>query len=174
MTPTTKAWIDKRTRFCPIDAKFLEIGSRDINGHPERRTVFYTGIDLIDGPGVDLIADGNQLPFSDNHFDFVICAETLEHDKAPWLTAKEMFRVCKPGGLAIVTVPGIGFPKHDYPSDYWRFTPDGLSLLFADFDIMECIPDSVEKSVRMFAKKPAPPEKKPVAKRVPPADLYQG
>lgn len=153
MTPTNKAWIDKRTRFCSIDAKFLEVGSRNINGAPERRTPFYTGIDKIAGPGVDLVADGQAIPFPDNSYDFVICAETLEHDTAPWKTSQEIQRVVKVGGLVIVTVPGIGFPRHDFPSDYWRFTTDGLALLFGQLEIMENISDSVEKAVRMFGKK---------------------
>lgn len=153
MTPTNKAWIDKRTRWCPTDARFLEIGSRNINGAPERRTPFYLGMDRIAGDGVDLVGDGHAIPFGDNSFDYCICAETLEHDKAPWETAGEIFRVLKSGGLLIVTVPGIGFPRHDYPSDYWRFTTDGLSLLFERFEIMECINDSAERAVRLFAKK---------------------
>ena len=153
MTPVNKAWIDKRTRWCPTDARFLEVGSRNINGAPERRTAFYTGIDRIPGPGVDIQADGRAIPFQDGCFDYVICAETLEHDETPWLTAKEIHRVVKRGGLVIVTVPGIGFPRHDYPSDYWQFTTDGLALLFKDLDIMECINDSAERAVRLFAKK---------------------
>lgn len=153
MTPTNKAWIDKRTRWCPTDARFLEIGSRNINGAPERRVADYTGIDLIAGPGVDIVASGHSIPFPNNTFDYVVCAETLEHDEAPWLTADEIFRVTKEHGLVIVTVPGIGFPRHDYPSDYWRFTTDGLSLLFKRFEIMECVHDSQEKAVRLFAKK---------------------
>src|SRR5438309_2222825 len=111
MTPTNKAWIDKRTRWCSTDARFLEVGSRNINGAPERRTISYFGIDKILGPGVDLIADGHAIPFNREHFDFVICAETLEHDEAPWETAKEIQRVLKSMGLLIVTVPGIGFPR---------------------------------------------------------------
>lgn len=153
MTPTNKAWIDKRTRWCPTDAKFLEIGSRNINGAPERRSSFYVGIDKIAGDGVDIQADAHEIPFDSDFFDYVICAETLEHDKAPWLTASEIYRVTKINGLLIVTVPGIGFPRHDYPSDYWRFTTDGLRLLFERFEIMECLNDSAERAVRLFAKK---------------------
>ena len=153
MTPTNKAWIDKRTRWCSIDARFLEVGSRDINGAPNRRVLSYYGVDLIRGQGVDIIAAGCQLPFAGDIFDYCICAETLEHDRTPWLTAKEIFRVTKPQGLVVVTVPGIGFPRHDFPSDYWRFTTDGLALLFQDFEIMECVNDSAERAVRMFAKK---------------------
>jgi SAM-dependent methyltransferase len=153
MTPTNKAWIDKRTRWCNSQARILEIGSRDINGAPARRTPYHFGLDLIIGKGVDVRADGHALPFADNYFDFTICAETLEHDAEPWTTAREIYRVAKSGGLVIVTVPGIGFPRHDFPSDYWRFTTDGLALLFKDFEILECVPDAVEKAVRLAAKK---------------------
>ena len=153
MTPANKAWIDKRTRWCSSEARFLEIGSRNINGTPTRRTSNYIGLDRIAGASVDIIGDGNCLPFWSAIFDFVICAETLEHDRAPWLTAREIYRVLREEGLLIVTVPGIGFPRHEFPKDYWRFTVDGLALLFKDFDIMECVNDSVEKAVRLFAKK---------------------
>jgi SAM-dependent methyltransferase len=153
MTPTNKAWIDKRTRWCPTEAWFLEIGSMDINGGPIRRVASYVGIDMRRGRGVDVQALGSMLPFRDGQFEFSICAETLEHDPTPWLTSREIHRVTKTNGLVIVTVPGIGFPRHDYPSDYWRFTTDGLALLFKDFEIMECVNDSAEKAVRLFAKK---------------------
>jgi predicted SAM-dependent methyltransferase len=153
MTLTHKAWIDKRTRWCSSDASFLEIGSMDVNGAPARRTSQYIGIDMRPGKGVDIVANGHALPFGDESFDFVICAETLEHDSAPWLTSKEIYRVTKTGGSIIVTVPGIGFPRHDYPSDYWRFTEDGLAILFSDFQIIECVPDYLEHAVRLFAKK---------------------
>ncbi len=36
-----------------------------------------------------------------------------------------------PGGLVIVSVPFM-FPEHASPSDYWRFTPAALRLLFGD------------------------------------------
>src|SRR5437773_7059848 len=123
MTPANKAWIDKRTRWCSSEAKFLEIGSRDINGSPARRAgCLYIGIDRISGPSVDVQADGHALPFASETFDYTICAEVLEHDTGPWKTAKEIHRVTKRFGLVIVTVPGIGFPRHDFPKDYWRFT----------------------------------------------------
>jgi SAM-dependent methyltransferase len=153
VTPQNKAWIDKRTKECSPDAKFLEVGSMDINGAPERRTPHYIGVDMRAGKGVDLQVNAHSLPFGDEEFDYCICAETLEHDTAPWITAREIHRVTKTGGLVIVTVPGIGFPRHDFPSDYWRFTSDGLALLFKDFDIMECINVPLEKAVRLFAKK---------------------
>jgi SAM-dependent methyltransferase len=48
---------------------------------------------------------GNQFPFEDNHFDCVVAIDVLEHlaDDQPFL--RELNRVLRPGGKAIVTVP---------------------------------------------------------------------
>lgn len=57
-----------------------------------------------------LVGDVTNLPFADETFDYVISSEVLEHlpDDAP--AAREMFRVLKPGGTAIVTVPHRRYP----------------------------------------------------------------
>jgi ubiquinone/menaquinone biosynthesis C-methylase UbiE len=45
------------------------------------------------------------LPFDDNCYDLVLCAETLEHVRDVQLLLSEIRRVLKPGGLLAVTVP---------------------------------------------------------------------
>lgn len=85
---------------------------------------------MREGPNVDVVANSHQLPFPQETFDTVVCVEMLEHDDAPWLTAAESIRVLKPGGRLIACAPGISFPRHDFPCDYWRFTADGLRALF--------------------------------------------
>lgn len=109
----------------------LEIGSRNINGSP--RCFFtgaYIGIDMIDGPDVDLVAVSDALPFPDASFDTVVCTEMLEHDPNPWLTLPEIARVLRPGGVVILTARGIGYPLHGFPDDYWRFTESSFRHLF--------------------------------------------
>jgi predicted SAM-dependent methyltransferase len=77
----------------------------------------------------------------------------LEHDDAPWETSKEIYRVLKDKGVLIVTVPGIGFKRHDFPSDYWRFTAAGVKALFKDFVTIEATEDSTEHAVRAVLRK---------------------
>ena len=151
MTPTNKFWIEKRLKMV-APAKTLEIGSMNINGAIERFGN-YIGIDMREGPGVDKVMNAHKLDFKKEVFDCVVCAETLEHDDAPWETAKEIYRVLKNKGVLLLTVPGIGFKRHDFPSDYWRFTAAGVKALFKDFVTVECVEDSAEHAVRAVLRK---------------------
>ena len=110
----------------------LEIGSYDVNG--SIRHLFngsYMGLDRRQGPNVDRVCDGHQISFQDGVFDNVICLETLEHDECFWMTISEMKRVLKSGGRLVITVPGFGFPRHDYPSDYYRFSKDAVQAFYS-------------------------------------------
>lgn len=54
---------------------------------------------------VDLNHD--PLPYPDNRFALVTCAETIEHLEHYRETIREIHRVLKPGGIAILTTPNI-------------------------------------------------------------------
>jgi SAM-dependent methyltransferase len=50
-------------------------------------------------------SDITALPFDDQCFDHVICAEVMEHIPDDSAAARELIRVLKPGGNLIVSVP---------------------------------------------------------------------
>ncbi len=52
-----------------------------------------------------VVTDANYLPFKDGSSDFIIASEILEHLNDPALAAREIWRVLKPGGKAIVSTP---------------------------------------------------------------------
>jgi len=54
---------------------------------------------------VDLNAE--SLPFGDSRFALVTCAETIEHLEHYRETLREIRRVLKPGGVAVITTPNI-------------------------------------------------------------------
>ena len=54
-----------------------------------------------------LVALAENLPFSENYFDKVLCAEVLEHVIDPDKVLKEAKRVLKRGGRLIITVPNL-------------------------------------------------------------------
>jgi ubiquinone/menaquinone biosynthesis C-methylase UbiE len=50
-------------------------------------------------------ADAHHLPFADRSFDIVISCETIEHLPEPAAAITEMARVCREGGLLLLTTP---------------------------------------------------------------------
>jgi SAM-dependent methyltransferase len=73
--------------------------------------------------------DVRSLPFGDGEFAAVISDQVLEHVAAPPLAVvHEMARVVRPGGLLVHTTCFVN-PRHDAPSDFWRFSPEALALL---------------------------------------------
>ena len=57
-------------------------------------------------PGVHgIVASIMELPFPDNHFDYVISSDVIEHTPDPQKATLEMIRVLKPGGKICVTTP---------------------------------------------------------------------
>jgi len=121
------------TEFGLQDKNTLEVGSYNVNGSV--RELFsgkYVGVDIREGPGVDAVVKAGVLPFADAEFDVVVSTEMLEHDSRPWLSVKEMARVCRPGGFVLITTRGFGFGKHDYPEDYWRFSMSSMEVLVKD------------------------------------------
>lgn len=49
--------------------------------------------------------DLNKLPFYDNSFDSILSLETLEHTPNPLNLIKELYRVIKPNGLLVMSLP---------------------------------------------------------------------
>jgi SAM-dependent methyltransferase len=156
MTGEVQDFIQHALDNYPISGQVLEIGAFDVNGSPRwhfresnewtrstegellARFPRYTGVDLLPGRGVDLVCSSHYLyyhfgPFS---FDVIICAEMLEHDDAPWVTAQQISQVLRPGGWLILTVPGYSTPYH-HPPDYFRYSLDGLRALFTGMEIID-------------------------------------
>jgi SAM-dependent methyltransferase len=86
-------------------------------------------VDVFPFPNVHIVAEADKLPFPDNTFDAVCTEQVLEHVPKPWIVAKELMRVTKPGGHIYTAVPFV-FPLHPSPKDYSRWTHDGLRSLF--------------------------------------------
>ncbi len=53
--------------------------------------------------------DGDVLPYRDGEVDVILCLDVLEHLADDRQGLREIRRVLKPGGLAIITVPAFNF-----------------------------------------------------------------
>ena len=59
----------------------------------------------IESPLAKVKMDIHHMPFGDNTFDAVLCNHVLEHVADDIIAMKEIIRVLKPGGFAIMQVP---------------------------------------------------------------------
>lgn len=119
--------------------RVLEVGSYDVNGSIRPLIVKfepaeYIGVDMREGPGVDLVLNALDLEkqFGRGLFDLVICAELLEHAQDWRGVITNLKAVLKPGGLLVLTTRSWGFPLHEYPGDFWRFEGDDMRDIFRD------------------------------------------
>ncbi|QNN53125.1 class I SAM-dependent methyltransferase [Nocardioides mesophilus] len=95
--------------------RVLEIGSYDVNG--SIRSLFesareYVGVDLDDGPGVDVVGFGHEIADADGSFDLTISGECFEHDPHWRATFANMSRLARPGGLVAFSCASRGRPEH--------------------------------------------------------------
>lgn len=73
-----------------------------------------------------VVGDAEQLPYSDNTFDFVFMTETLEHLLDYKKAMIEVSRVLKPNGVFVVSVPNRDWLQYDFYKpfiDKHRFQP---------------------------------------------------
>jgi SAM-dependent methyltransferase len=76
----------------------------------------YTTTDL-NSPIADVKADICDLPFRDESYDFIICNHVLEHIPNDLQAMKEIYRVLKKGGRAILQVPYKSSLEHTFEDD---------------------------------------------------------
>jgi SAM-dependent methyltransferase len=117
--------------------RIIEIGSYDVNG--EIRSLFrdepvdlYVGVDLIEGPGVDVVSPGHEAPVKSATFDLAISVECFEHDQFWIQTFKKMVDVVKPGGWIVFTCASKGRPEHGTSRSDPRLSP-GTSTLGSEY-----------------------------------------
>ena len=70
----------------------------------QQQNLDYTTTDLS-SPLADVKADICQLPFEDNTFDVIFCNHVLEHIPDDTQAMRELYRVLKPGGWAVLQIP---------------------------------------------------------------------
>ena len=119
----------------PFRGPIHEIGSYQVEGQEkliDLRSMFagqeYLGVDFRAGPGVDLVANVEKLPFPDASVGTVLALSTFEHVQHFWKGFDEVYRVLRSDGILVVSCP-FYFHVHGYPSDYWRFTPYALDRM---------------------------------------------
>jgi SAM-dependent methyltransferase len=121
--------------------KFLERYERkgvtlNIGSGPRIINDEVVNVDIYPYVGVKILSDGNTIPLQNESVARIISDTVLEHVPLPVDAVKEMHRLLELGGMAYVTVPFL-YPYHSSPSDYQRWTRNGIEQLFCDFEIVK-------------------------------------
>lgn len=131
-------WIETfpRQELCVLD-----IGGRIQPYRPllQQRVKTYVAVDLVMTPLVDSVARGECLPFPSDQFDLVFCTQMLQYVPEPASIVREVFRVLKPAGHLLLSVPSA-YPI-DSGEECWRFLPGALRHLLVPFSMVEIEPE---------------------------------
>lgn len=140
MNRSVKEFVQHCAVTLPTMEPVYEFGSRQMpgqEGYADVRGYFpdkiYVGADYIDGVGVDVVLDLQNIQLPSESVGTIICMEVLEHVERPFDAMKEIYRILKPGGLVIISSP-MKLRIHGSPYDYWRFTPEGFKSLLSQFN----------------------------------------
>ena len=87
-----------------------------------------------------------NIDYESDSFDLILCNHVLEHVPNDYKALKELYRILKHSGIAIITVPGNWciekIIEYDYPDGNGHYRDYGLnfiSVLENIFTVIECI-----------------------------------
>lgn len=98
---------------------------------------------------VDVVASATSLPFADETIDRISSNSLFEHVAYPHEILRECFRVLRPGGMVITTVP-FHFVHHSCPGDYLRYTHEFFEVVCRDLGFSDVITDNISTSGLYF------------------------
>lgn len=100
-----RLFYEKQMRFAERQGKLLYFA-------PEYNLVYFRAIPTLDVKTsnyptgeADYCIDILDIPFADNEWDYIVCHRVIEHVSDDRRGLLELFRILKPGGLAIISVP---------------------------------------------------------------------
>lgn len=99
----------------------------------------YLGADLPGNPVAAVtLGDDGSVPLGDGEVDAIVSSQVLEHVTDPALYLAECRRLLRPGGALLLSTHGLMY-LHPDPTDYWRWTCDGLVKAVEDagFEVVE-------------------------------------
>jgi SAM-dependent methyltransferase len=140
MRESIKEFVKIVAETLPVLEPIYEFGSLQVagqEGFADLRPVFagkeYVGCDMREGAGVDKILNLHDIDLPSETVGTVLILDTLEHVEFVRRAIEETHRILKADGILVISSV-MNFPIHDFPYDYWRFTPEGFKSLLKPFN----------------------------------------
>jgi len=97
-----------------VGKKVLDIGSYDLNGNNEYlfTDCDFTGLDIEEGPGVDVVCEAQKYDAPDASYDVIISSECWEHNPYYKESIQNAVRMLKSGGFMLFACATTGRPVH--------------------------------------------------------------
>ncbi len=118
-------YLDSLLKTIVFHGNVLDVGGKKINKRgsfippfDEVKCWDYLNLDATTIP--DILCSATSIK-AEKNYDFVLMSEVLEYIEDYQLALSEAFRVIKPNGTLIISVPFL-FPIHRDAGDYYRFT----------------------------------------------------
>lgn len=111
----------------------------------------YIGMDIHAAPNVDVVGDAHYIHdlIGTAAAGAVFSLSVMEHLAHPWLFAYGVNRALRVGGLTFHTTHQ-SWPVHEEPNDFWRFSDEGLKILFGPAMGFEIIAAGMNQRVRIY------------------------
>jgi SAM-dependent methyltransferase/uncharacterized protein YbaR (Trm112 family) len=120
----------------PKEKIILNIGSGHETGFKQENLINF---DIYPHWNTHISGDAHHLTFLCNSIDVIWLCAVLEHIQNPFQVMEEVYRVLKPGGLVLISVPFLQY-LHASPHDYFRYTKYGIRSICSRFIEIESGP----------------------------------
>ena len=130
----------------------------------------YIGIDIHAAPNVDVVGDAHYIHdlIGREAAGAVFSLSVMEHLAQPWLFAYGVNRALKVGGITF-HLTHQSWPLHEEPNDFWRFSDEGLKVLFGPAMGFEVIAAGLSSRVHIH-----PEHRQPAQALMPLVSAYGG
>lgn len=119
-----------------VDGPVLDLGSGTAHVKEVRSDVI--SADILAFPGIDVVADAHQLPFSNGSFANIVMLDVLHHLERPIEFFREASRVLRPGGRLSLLEPAMTPGARQF---YSRFHEEPVDMKADPFTAGSIKPD---------------------------------